>query len=70
MFSVLSFNWLKMVTCENLANGSEFHSLGGHTEKVFSPWVFEVVLRAAEMRTTSFWKAFDNCPLDSYVEGY
>ena len=27
-----------------LANGSEFHSLGGHTEKVFSPWVFEVVL--------------------------
>ena len=27
MFSVLSFNWLKMVTCANLANGSEFHSL-------------------------------------------
>ena len=65
MFSVLSLNWLKMVTRENLANGSEFHSLGGHTEKVFSPWVFEVVLRAAEMRTTSSWKAFDNCPLDS-----
>ena len=65
MFSVLSLNLLKMVTCANLANGSEFHSLGGHTEKVFSPGVFEVVLRAAEMRTTSSWKAFDHCPLDS-----
>ena len=43
MFSVLSFNWLKMVTCANLANGSEFHSLGGHTEKVFPPGVFEAL---------------------------
>ena len=65
MFSVLSFNWLKIVTFANLANGSEFHSLGAHTEKVLSPWVFEVVLSAAEMQTTSSWKAFDNCPLDS-----
>ena len=37
MFSVLSFRWLKIVTCANLANGSEFHSLGAHTEKVLSP---------------------------------
>ena len=59
MFSVLSFNWLKMLTCANLANDSEFHSLGGHTEKVFSPSVFEVVLRAAEMRTASSWKVLD-----------
>ena len=35
MFAVLSFNWLKMVTCENLANGSEFHSLGGTLKKSF-----------------------------------
>ena len=32
-----------MVTCSNLANGSEFHSLGAHTEKALSPWVFEVL---------------------------
>ena len=37
MFSVLSFNWLKMVTCANLANGSEFHSLGAQTEEALSP---------------------------------
>ena len=60
MLSVLPFNWLKTVTCANLANGSEFHSLGAHTEKVLSPWVFEVILSAAEMRTTSSWKAFDS----------
>ena len=72
MFSVLSLNLLKMVTCANLANGSEIHSSGVHSEKALSPWVFEVVLIATEMRTTSSWSAFDNqvCPLDSQVEGY
>ena len=59
MFSVLSLNLLNMVTCANLANGSEFHSLGAYTEKALSPWVFEV-LNAFEMRTTSSWSAFDN----------
>ena len=67
MFSVLYSNQLKMVTCTNLANGSVFYSLGVHTEKAWSPWVFEVVLTAFEMRTTSSWSAFDNqvCPIDS-----
>ena len=49
-----------MVICANLANGSEFHSLGAHSEKALSPLVFEVVLTAAEMQTTSSWSAFDN----------
>ena len=49
-----------MVTCANLAYGSEFHSLGAHSEKALSPWVFEVVLTAAEMQSTSSWSAFDS----------
>ena len=34
-------------------------------KKSFPREFYEVVLRAAEMRTTSSWKAFDNCQLDS-----
>ena len=48
-----------MVTCANLANGSEFHSLGAHTEKSLFSWIFEVVLTAFEKRTTISWSAFD-----------
>ena len=52
-----------MVTSANLANGSEFLSLGAYNEKPclrkFS-WVFEVVLTAAELRTTGTSGAFDN----------
>ena len=49
-----------MLTCANLANGSEFHSLGAQTEEALSPLVFEVVLKAAEMQTTSSCSVFDN----------
>ena len=44
-----------MVTCTNLANASEFHCIGEHLEKP----CHREFLRAAEMRTTSSWSAFD-----------